>query len=46
MIFSDLMLDPIDLTRITAVLDWEMVTVGDPLRSWSHAGILDVTGRE
>ena len=25
------MLDPDDLTRITAVLDWEMVTVGDPL---------------
>jgi len=29
--FSDLMLDPTDLTRITTVLDWEMVTVGDPL---------------
>ena len=25
------MLDPYDLTKITAVLDWEMVTVGDPL---------------
>ena len=25
------MLDPHDLTKITAVLDWEMVTVGDPL---------------
>ena len=25
------MLDPNDLTKITAVLDWEMVTVGDPL---------------
>ena len=25
------MLDPEDLTRVTAVLDWEMVTVGDPL---------------
>ena len=25
------MLDPNDLTCITAVLDWEMVTVGDPL---------------
>ena len=25
------MLDPNDLTRITAVLDWEMVTIGDPL---------------
>jgi aminoglycoside phosphotransferase (APT) family kinase protein len=25
------MLDPADLTRIVAVLDWEMVTIGDPL---------------
>ena len=29
--FDNIMLDPSDLTRITAVLDWEMVTVGDPL---------------
>lgn len=29
--FDNVMLDPDDLTRITAVLDWEMVTVGDPL---------------
>jgi aminoglycoside phosphotransferase (APT) family kinase protein len=29
--FDNLMLDPHDLTHITAVLDWEMVTVGDPL---------------
>jgi len=29
--FDNIMLDPTDLTRITAVLDWEMVTVGDPL---------------
>ena len=29
--FDNVMLDPTDLTRITAVLDWEMVTVGDPL---------------
>ena len=29
--FDNVMLDPNDLTRITAVLDWEMVTVGDPL---------------
>ena len=29
--FDNLMLDPDDLTKITAVLDWEMVTVGDPL---------------
>lgn len=29
--FDNVMLDPADLTRVTAVLDWEMVTVGDPL---------------
>lgn len=29
--FDNIMLAPEDLTRITAVLDWEMVTVGDPL---------------
>ena len=29
--FDNVMLDPTDLTRIIAVLDWEMVTVGDPL---------------
>jgi aminoglycoside phosphotransferase (APT) family kinase protein len=29
--FDNVMLDPEDLTRIVAVLDWEMVTVGDPL---------------
>lgn len=29
--FDNIMLDPDDLTRIVAVLDWEMVTVGDPL---------------
>jgi aminoglycoside phosphotransferase (APT) family kinase protein len=29
--FDNVMLDPADLTRITAVLDWEMVTIGDPL---------------
>jgi aminoglycoside phosphotransferase (APT) family kinase protein len=29
--FDNVMLDPEDLRRITAVLDWEMVTVGDPL---------------
>jgi aminoglycoside phosphotransferase (APT) family kinase protein len=29
--FDNIMLDASDLTRITAVLDWEMVTVGDPL---------------
>jgi aminoglycoside phosphotransferase (APT) family kinase protein len=29
--FDNIMLDPDGLTRITAVLDWEMVTIGDPL---------------
>ena len=29
--FDNVMLDPENLTEITAVLDWEMVTVGDPL---------------
>ena len=29
--FDNVMLDPADPTRIVAVLDWEMCTVGDPL---------------
>jgi aminoglycoside phosphotransferase (APT) family kinase protein len=29
--FDNVMLDPNDLTKIAAVLDWEMVTLGDPL---------------
>ena len=29
--FDNIMLDPEDLTKIVAVLDWEMATVGDPL---------------
>jgi aminoglycoside phosphotransferase (APT) family kinase protein len=29
--FDNVMLDPHDLTEIIAVLDWEMVTIGDPL---------------
>ena len=29
--YDNVMLDPQDLTRIVAVLDWEMATVGDPL---------------
>jgi aminoglycoside phosphotransferase (APT) family kinase protein len=29
--FDNIVLDPSDPTRIVAVLDWEMVTVGDPL---------------
>jgi aminoglycoside phosphotransferase (APT) family kinase protein len=29
--YDNLILDPDDLTRIIAVLDWEMCTIGDPL---------------
>lgn len=29
--FDNVMLDPEDLTKITAVLDWEMTTIGEPL---------------
>ena len=29
--FDNVMLDPRDLTRIVAVLDWEMTTIGEPL---------------
>lgn len=29
--FDNIMLNPNDLTHITAILDWEMVTIGDPL---------------
>ena len=29
--FDNVMLDPSDLTRIIAVLDWEMTTIGEPL---------------
>lgn len=29
--YDNLVLDPTDLTRIVAVLDWEMATIGDPL---------------
>jgi aminoglycoside phosphotransferase (APT) family kinase protein len=29
--YDNLLLDPSDLTRIEAVLDWEMATLGDPL---------------
>ncbi len=29
--YDNLLLDPADLTRVLAVLDWEMCTVGDPL---------------
>ncbi len=43
--YDNLVLDPEDLTRIVAVLDWEMATVGDPLMDlgttlgyWVEAG--------
>jgi len=43
--FDNLVLDPDDLTRIKAVLDWEMCTIGDPLMDlgtslgyWIEAG--------
>ncbi len=43
--FDNLVLDPNDLTRIKAVLDWEMCTIGDPLMDlgtslgyWIEAG--------
>jgi aminoglycoside phosphotransferase (APT) family kinase protein len=43
--YDNLMLDPDDLTRVVAVLDWEMATVGDPLMDlgstlgyWVEAG--------
>lgn len=29
--YDNLLLDPNDLTRIVALLDWEMATIGDPL---------------
>ena len=31
------MLDPADLTRVRAVLDWEMATLGDPLMDLAGA---------
>jgi len=43
--YDNLLLDPDDLTRIIAVLDWEMCTLGDPLMDfgatlayWVEAG--------
>ncbi len=43
--YDNLVLDPDDLTRIVAVLDWEMCTLGDPLMDlgttlayWTEAG--------
>jgi aminoglycoside phosphotransferase (APT) family kinase protein len=43
--YDNLVLDPADLTRVVAVLDWEMATIGDPLMDlgttlgyWVEAG--------
>jgi aminoglycoside phosphotransferase (APT) family kinase protein len=43
--FDNIMLDPRDMTRIVAVLDWEMCTLGDPMMDfgtvlayWVEAG--------
>jgi aminoglycoside phosphotransferase (APT) family kinase protein len=43
--FDNIMLDPRDLTKIVAVLDWEMCTLGDPMMDfgtvlayWVEAG--------
>jgi aminoglycoside phosphotransferase (APT) family kinase protein len=43
--FDNLILDPADLSKIVAILDWEMATVGDPLADlgtalcyWVEAG--------
>lgn len=35
--FDNLMLDPHDLTKIVAVLDWEMCTLGDPMLDFGTA---------
>jgi hypothetical protein len=44
--FDNVMLDPNDLTKITAVLDWEMVTVGDSANgSWDNSRYVGVGGR-
>ena len=35
--FDNLMLDPRELTKIVAVLDWEMCTLGDPMMDFGTA---------
>ena len=35
--FDNLLLDPVDLGRISAVFDWEMATIGDPLMDLGSA---------
>ena len=34
--YDNVVLDPADLARIVAVLDWEMATIGDPLDGPRH----------
>jgi aminoglycoside phosphotransferase (APT) family kinase protein len=48
---NNVLLDPTDPTHMTAVLDWEMATVGDPLSDlasllvyWTQPGELDLMG--
>jgi aminoglycoside phosphotransferase (APT) family kinase protein len=48
---NNVLLDPADPTRITAVLDWEMATVGDPLSDiasllvyWTQPGESELMG--
>lgn len=48
---DNVMLDPDDPTRILAILDWEMATVGDPLIDlglllcyWPEPGDFEITG--
>lgn len=35
--YDNVLIDPHDLTNITAVLDWEMATIGDPLADFAGA---------
>ena len=48
---NNVLLDPVDPRRLTAVLDWEMATVGDPLSDlasllvyWTAPGEADLMG--
>jgi aminoglycoside phosphotransferase (APT) family kinase protein len=49
--YDNVVLDPSDLTRVRAVLDWEMATLGDPvadlgmtLAYWFEAGEAEMVG--
>jgi aminoglycoside phosphotransferase (APT) family kinase protein len=35
--FDNVILDPVDLTRVVGILDWEMATIGDPLMDLGNA---------